>query len=456
MTETPELTDTLLPASWLKQIDRYLLLLVAGVSIFLTFNIHRGGFIEGVIWSDQEGYYLYYPAVFLSENGFRQLPVGNCCTVFEDGRVYSKYTYGVALLEAPFVTVAHWIAKLKYDPDHPDEAHHKLYKTDGFSNIYAFGILFAVIFYLVIGLYFLKEVLKRFFPLGVALFTTFLVYFATNLLFYTVREAGMSHAYSFFLFSVFLYYLPGFLEKGDWKHSLILGAAYGLSVVIRPTNIIIGLLFLGYEVYNWQDLKTRFQLLFSKKYLGRLSVMAGLALVFALPQMIYWQYMNGKPVAYSYTGESFKFWNKPKIFHVWFSYQNGLFAYTPIALVAVIGGVVSLFKKQLSSPVIMVLFLIASYIFASWWAWWFGGAFGHRCYVEYYALLALPLGAVLHQVQKLHSRPLKWILCLAFLVLVYANIKMTILYAPPWDGPEWNLSRYLNEVIKPVLMVWKM
>ena len=447
--------NSLLPASWLKFIDRYLLILVAGVSIFLTFNLHRGHFINGVIWSDQEGYYLYYPAVFLNDNGFRKMPIGNCCTVFEDGRVYSKYTYGVSLMETPFVTVSHWIAKIKYDPDSSDEAHHEMYKTDGFSHIYAYGILFAVIFYMLIGFWYLKEVLKRFFPLGVALFTAFLTYFATNLLYYTVREAGMSHAYSFFLFAVFLYYLPGFLKEGGWKNSLILGAAYGLSVVIRPTNIIIGLLFLGYDVYSWADLKVRLKLLFSKKYLGRLSVMAGIAVAFALPQMIYWQYMNGKPVAYSYTGESFKFWNKPKIFHVWFSYQNGLFAYTPIALIAVVGGVFSVLRKKLSGPVIMVLFLIASYIFASWWAWWFGGAFGHRCYVEFYALLSLPLGFVIHSIARLKSKPLRWILALAFLGLVYANIKMTILYAPPWDGPDWTFARYLNEVIRPVLMFWK-
>ena len=81
---------SLLPPNWLRQMDRYLWVLFAGVSIFLTFNIHRGNSIEGVIWSDQEGYFMYYPAVFLSEEGFVKLPVVNCCMIFEDGRVDQK------------------------------------------------------------------------------------------------------------------------------------------------------------------------------------------------------------------------------------------------------------------------------------------------------------------------------------------------------------------------------
>ncbi|MBL0009093.1 MAG: hypothetical protein IPP25_18465 [Saprospiraceae bacterium] len=107
------------------------------------------------------------------------------------------------------------------------------------------------------------------------------------------------------------------------------------------------------------------------------------AFLFFLPQLMYWKEMTGHWLYYSYTEEGFKYWNEPKIAAVLFDVQNGLFLYSPLVLLMMTGIVMGLFKKNFQAPVVLLIFSIATYFFASWWAWWFGGAFGHRCYVEF-------------------------------------------------------------------------
>jgi hypothetical protein len=48
---------------------------------------------------------------------------------------------------------------------------------------------------------------------------------------------------------------------------------------------------------------------------------------------------------------------------------------------------------KIAIPIFTVL---ALYILASWWCWWFGGSFGMRAMIQYYSLLAFPLAAFLH------------------------------------------------------------
>ena len=431
------------------------ILAIAAFALFFNLNQHRGGHIRGVIWADAEGYYLHLPAVFLHGGEYKQMPVKNCCWILEDGKIDTRYTYGVAILETPFFLVSDLVANVRYQPDHPEEHHHEMFRNDGFSFVYAWGIAIAAWFYTVLGIWLLKEVLKRYFSLRVALFTVFLVLCGTNLLYYMAKESGMSHAYSFFLFSWILYMMPRFLKRADLLNSLAIAFATGLVVLIRPTNIIILLIFLGWEVYSLKDLKDRILHFLKPKYLVRFGLIAAVTALLFVPQMMYWKYMHGTWLAYSYKDEGFTNWNKPKLLHVWFSHQNGLFAYTQIAFFAVLGLFFSIREKRGSGILVLIMFLMASYLFASWWAWWFGGALGHRCFVEYYALLALPLGMLIEKAFRSKARVLPIAMVCAFLFFVYANIKMCYLYAPPWDGEVWTPSRYFNEYVMQVLKVWK-
>jgi hypothetical protein len=93
-----------------------------------------------------------------------------------------------------------------------------------------------------------------------------------------------------------------------------------------------------------------------------------------------------------------------------------------------------------------VILLIATYTFGSWWAWWFGGAFGHRCYVEFYALMSLPLGHALVQLSK-QKKPTRLVFYFIFFGMIFLNIRLSQIYGGMWDGPDWGWDDYFDKIL---------
>ncbi len=456
--------------------DRLLLPLLFGLMLWAGLRKDHAGGRASMIWSDAEGYYLYLPATFVYGSwqvwdGTTGLEMLSCCAVSESKLVKTRYTYGVAAMQMPFFLAAHAYASAflgkgtqppaDYESQDPNPSTRGLYhrkynpargQATGFSDAYGLALVISAAFYATLGLGLVRTVLRRHFSNVVASATTVLLFFGTNLYYYTVYEGGMSHVYSFCLFAGFIWLLQRWMDRATWGLSLGLGAILALIFLIRPTNVIIALLLLLWEVYSLRDLRDRLPQWV--KMWPHFLAMAGIALLLVLPQLLYWQHAFGERVVWSYEGEGFSNATHPKILPVLFSYQNGLFLYTPIMLLAVAGLVMGWRRRKVSAAGILLLFLTATYIFASWWAWWFGGAFGHRCYVEFYAVMALPLALV---VQWIHEHPRKvvqWLGWTMLLGFIYLNLKMTTLYAPPWDGPDWTMERYVS-VLKNVMKFWK-
>lgn len=456
--------------------DRLVIPLLFGILLWMGIGQERAGGRAAMIWSDAEGYYLYLPATFVYGSwqvwdGQDGLAMLSCCAVNDTGLVKTRYTYGVAAMQAPFFLAAHaWATTFQgagtpppadYLIQHPDPSTQNLYhrkysvlrgQATGFSDTYGLGLVISTAFYTTLGLWLVRRVLRKHHSSVVATFTTVLLLGATNLYYYTAVEGGMSHAYSFCLFAAFLWLVQGWMERPQWNWSLKIGACLALIFLIRPTNVLIALLLVLWEVYSLKELSARVKVLLARW--PQFLTMAGMAVLLMVPQMLYWRHAWGAWLVWSYEGEGFSNALHPKVLQVLFSYQNGLFLYTPIMVLAVAGMVMGWRRRQQSGLAMAIIFLLATYVFASWWAWWFGGAFGHRCYVEYYALLALPLGMVVAWIWEHRLAAVKWAgigLCLGF---VYVNLKMTTLYAPPWDGPAWTMDSYVA-VLKNVARFWK-
>ncbi len=175
-----------------------------------------------------------------------------------------------------------------------------------------------------------------------------------------------------------------------------------------------------------------------------LLIMAVAAIAVWIPQLIYWKSVTDHWIMWSYGDETFKYWKEPKLFRVLFDAWNGWLLYSPIAIIPLVGLVLGRHSNRHSERIIMLILALATYLFASWWAWWFGGAFGHRCYVEYYALLAMPFAAVAERAFKFTWSKVVFIaLCL---LLIYYNLGLTYHYQAPWDGPNWTYDSVWNEI----------
>jgi hypothetical protein len=114
-----------------------------------------------------------------------------------------------------------------------------------------------------------------------------------------------------------------------------------------------------------------------------------------LPQIIAWQALYGNPLAFPYLGrgEGFSF---PHILGVLFTPQNGLFLWTPVTLLGLIG--LFWFRKLYA-----IIFLGQLLIVSSWSTWWQGASYSGRMFVGMLPLLAFGIAKILSRIKIFKS-----------------------------------------------------
>jgi len=416
-----------------------------GFTLFLTFNRHsKSGYYNyhSEIWADKAGYYVYLPAALkfnFNPNNFPDsvdIKTGNGFILDqENDKVITKYTYGVALLQMPFFGLAELLAKPLN------------FKQNGFSPIYHWSINISSVFYLFLGLFFLKKYLANRFDDTSSILTVLSIFFATHLFYYSIDETGMSHIYSFSLFSLFLYFsqITNYLVKPRFWTCLIFGLLIGLIILIRPTNIIFLSVFLFMDVNDRFEIFDRIKRLIHYKSL--IPIVIGLSAIIS-PQLLYWDYVSGSLIDYSYNDEGFN-WLNPKLLNSWFSPNNGLFLYTPFYLLVIIFLFLMIKNKNRNGIYLLTLFLTISYIFSSWWSWSFGCSFGSRSYVEYLSVFSIPVAQMFYRRKKLNK--ITVVSCSVLVIILIAfNLKMTYSYDGCFFGKNaWDWNWYLELIKSP-------
>jgi len=360
---------------------------VAFACLLIDFSFKNWEKRDRVIEWDVHSYYAYLPALFIyddikleksdyrhDENHYLFWPVFT-----DDGRKVIKVTMGTAYFYAPFFFIAHAYASVT---DYPE---------DGFSEPYKVFLLLSTVFYLIIGLGFLKKILSHYnFSDNVISIVILLIGLGTNILCYASQSAPMGHVYSFCLFSIFIYFTIKWYQHPSFKTTIILGLLFGWITLIRPTNFIIILFFVLYGISTLSELKQRI-LLFKENWL-KIILFCFFSFLFLVPQLLYWKAATGNYLSYSYGDEGF-FFSHPRIFEGLFGWRKGWLVYTPMMAFALLG----LFflrngLKKLRLPIIIFM-VVNIYIILSWWCWWYGGSFGQRSFIENYAMLAIPFAS---------------------------------------------------------------
>lgn len=362
-----------------------ILLIVAAAAAYSAY--HRS-WEKKVIINDVISYYAYLPALFIhddlslkfTEDTTRDFTRQFWPVKLDNGNYLIKTTMGMSFLYAPFFATAHAYTGII----HGDR--------DGFGGPYQAAIIAAALAFLLIGLWFTKKILLRYFSPLVTSITLLLIVFASNLFYYVTVESGMSHVFSFALIAIFLHHNIGWLEKPSLKKSLLIGFVIGLIALIRPTNILLVILMLLWNISSMKDIADRFRLFWKNKFL--IAAMVGVAILVWIPQMLYWKAQTGSLFFNSYN-EQFYF-NQFHIHDALFGFRKGWFIYTPIMLFAVAG--IAFMRGELKKmrAAILIFLLTIIYITFSWWAWWYGGGYGSRPMIDFYAILAIPLASLLN------------------------------------------------------------
>jgi hypothetical protein len=201
------------------------------------------------------------------------------------------------------------------------------------------------------------------------------------------------------------------------------------------------LVFFFWDLDSWNDFRERLRLFFRPVHL--LIFLIAFLLIF-LPQMLYWKYLYGSYMVYTYAGEGFTNWTNPKIPEIFFSTLNGLFLYSPLVSLMLAGIIFMIIKKQKNGILIAVLFIILSYVIASWYNWYYGCSFGQRSYVEFYTILSVPLGSLFKAIFEMRRRILIILILPMILILCYFSVRMSFAYnkcffGSTWDWPEYSM-----------------
>lgn len=404
--------------------------IILAALIFSIFNVKIWEQERRVINWDVLEYYSYLPASIIHKDitlKFTEKNPNRYSDKFwphkgpNNSRVL-KMTMGMSFLYSPFFLMAHAYTLFTKD-----------FTANGFTIPYQIALIFGSVFYLFLGLLFMRNTLLKFFSPLVTSLTIFSIVAGTNLFYYSSFEGAMSHAYSFFLFSAFLFFTVSWHRSVTLKKSFYIGIITGLITLIRPTNAVIILFFVLYGITNRKTLQLKvWKLLDAHRHIIFMAVMAFFVWV---PQLMYWKHITGQWLYYSYGDQGF-FFNNPEIINGLFSFRKGWFIYTPLMLGAVSGILLHLkYLKEFFLP-LSIFIIVNVYVVLSWWCWWYGGGLGLRAFVESYALLAIPLALIIKRMlrQKIVPR----IAGFAFLgLLIFHNVFQTYQYyfgAIHWDS----------------------
>lgn len=322
----------------------------------------------------------------------------------ENGTSVNKYFIGSSILMAPFFLIAHFLALLS-----------DVYDANGYTLPYYISVVSAGVFYVAAGLTLLSIFLyKQFKNEFAAVAAPLFILFGSNLLYYGAVEPSMSHAYSFFLISAFIFLCDSVARKPSILKLVLLGIVMGLIAIVRPVNLVVLSLVPFFLVSNL-DLPTFSIKNGLKPFLAIIPVF--LSIVYL--QLLAYHWQTGEWIVWAYKGEGFN-WDSPEIIKTLFSYKRGLFVYAPVCLLSLLG-IYHLWKlSSVKSMTLVTCLTIVIYVVSSWHAWGYGWAYGLRAYVEFLPLFAIPLAAMLSMAKP----KLKWgIVSVAVLFCVYTQIQ---------------------------------
>lgn len=361
--------------------------------LYVTCGTFRKDYI---ISSDAAGYYAYLPATFIYHDptyqfcypgekkiNFPGADFGLFLNLTPEGKPINKYFIGTALMELPAFLIAYGSAPLF--------GHH----MNGYSFPFVLAIVLSAMFYVLLGLEQLRRLLNK---LGISepvqAVTLLMVFFGTNLYYYSTAEPGMSHAFSFSMMALFLNQTHNVFHAQNKKSILWMLFAISMVIMIRPVNGV-AVFALPVIAGSWKNFTDGIRFCFT--YYWRVVIGGGIFLLLVFVQLLMYKLSTGNWIADSYSGEHLIL-SQPHIWEVLFSWKKGWFIYTPLMLIAT-GGIVFL-KNNFTRITFIAVMFIAIYVISCWELWWYGGSFGMRPFIEFYPLMAIPLALLIQKLSK--------------------------------------------------------
>jgi hypothetical protein len=312
------------------------------------------------------------------------------------GHLNNHFTVGPAILWTPFLLVAHGGVLLA-------RAFGSQIPADGFSAPYRVAMALGTAFYAFLGLL-LSFQLARYYVRDLwAFLATLAIWWGSSLPVYMYFNPSWSHAHSAFVVALFLWYWHRTLDTRTFRQWCILALIAGLMLNVYYANatLVVVLLIEGVRQYRAAFREPAPSVTSVTPLLARHAIFVVITLLCLTPTFVTRYIIYGDPFESGYTPLRSWLWRSPPFLAVLFSSQHGLFAWTPLLILAACG----LFLFRWREPRVGTPFLaadLAFYLFICCYPDWAGiSSFGNRFFVSLTALFIVGLSVFLERAASL-------------------------------------------------------
>jgi len=401
------------------------------------------------VWFDGDLHYANEYAHFLEVDpvahaGFRPYLEEETAT----GHRLNDAPIGAPLLWAPFYVAADLgvTAARRLGADVP---------RTGYGRPYVWAVCLASLFWGMFGLFLTYRICREYGDPEPSQTGVLAMWLGSPLLFYLYITPPMAHATSLFAVALFLFI---WLKTRDERRVLewvAVGVAAGLMVLVRELNWLF-LLVLAVdegealwdawrtrEIYRHGGWWQRFDL--PGRVPGYLAFLASLAVV-VTPQFLVYRTLHGTFSPAPFIVDKFE-WLPVHAIEVLFSGFHGLFSWTPVTLLGVLGLLVLARRDMGVALALGLVFGVQVAVVGSYDTWWGGASFGARRFINCVPVFALGLTAAVDRMRIPGRRAAMPLVA----VLVLWNFGLAVQYGTgmiPRDEPVSMRTIAYNQVVE--------
>jgi hypothetical protein len=266
------------------------------------------------------------------------------------------------------------------------------YPMDGFGRVFQASTGLSGIAAATLGAWFAYRAGAALFGARPAIWATLAIWLGASPLYYSLVSPTYSHAISMLANGAVVFYWLHTPARRDLRRFAAMGALIGCAALVRWQEATLLALPLvdAIRLARQESGTGALQL---GRAVARVGVAGVAALVMFTPQMLVWHALYGAPLVIPQGGQ-FMRWHDAALGAVLFSDWHGLFTWTPVIVLSVVG-LVPLWRRDRHVAVgVIILLIVAWYTNAAVADWWAGEAFGARRFVSCTPLFVLGLAAL--------------------------------------------------------------
>ena len=336
-----------------------------------------------------------YQSANASFRGWRLDESGLPKTVFRTstGHLENHCTVGPAILWSPFLLLAHAGVLLA-------RAAGSHVPADGFSAPYRVAMAFGTALYGFLGVMLAWRVARHYVQERWAFFAAISIWWGSSLPVYMYFNPSWSHAHSAFAVALFLWYWHETRTGRSTIQWCILAAIAGLMLNVYYANAMLLVVLVAEVASDYRavlrDPTPRAQK--AVQMFARHALFVVIIAVCLLPTLVTRYIVYGSPFESGYLPLSDWAWRSPYFLAVLFSANHGLFAWTPLILLAVAGLCIFRWREpRLGTPFLAAA--LAFYVFIACYPDWAGiSSYGNRFFVSLSALFIVGLSVLLDDI----------------------------------------------------------